>query len=141
VFFGFGLHAGVPLAVAESKHVTIEIIPYLQYLYGGSNITTGSGMTQTDYSNSHNIFQLGGRLAAEVQFGFLGMPQLSVTAQFGLALAWQGTSFDTNHPYAMGRTSESASSLSIGTNIGAFSVQDILSTGISATYYFGGGGH
>ena len=35
--FGFGLHAGVPLALAYSKHFTFEVIPELNFGYASSS--------------------------------------------------------------------------------------------------------
>lgn len=136
-FFGIGLEVGLPLLLAESKHVNILMIPYLTLHHGRSAISQSTGMTSTDITATSTIFTLGARAAAEVQFGFIGAPQLSLQAQFGLGLQFRSDSTDSETQPGNIQMSESSSGLSLATTIGAYSLADIIGASVSATYYFG----
>lgn len=137
-FFGIGIHAGVPIAIAESKHLTISIVPYLSLHYGRSSITTGSGNGTTDNTLSTVQFRVGGNITSELQFGFLGIPQLGLQAQLGL-----GLTFNSNTAEAVVRSNNdttrvSSSNFGIATTVGPnYSLADIITGSISAVYYFG----
>ncbi|MBM4364460.1 MAG: hypothetical protein FJ104_17410 [Deltaproteobacteria bacterium] len=80
----FILHAGLPLALANSGHFSFQVVPeanigfasYKQERTGAQEIT-GSGFH----------LDIGARAGAEVHFGFIGIPQLSLQGSIGLALA------------------------------------------------------
>lgn len=77
------LHGGVPLALAGSKHFSFQVIPELNF--GFASAKTGGPMSQ-DASGIH--FDIGARAGSEIQFGFIGIPELSLQAGIGLALAY-----------------------------------------------------
>lgn len=138
-FFGFGLVAAVPLMLAESKHVSIHLDPFLALAFGRSAITTDSGVNTTDTSQSAFQFGVGGNIAAELQFGFLGVPQLALQGQFGLALQFRSQSQTVDRPSMNFTASSSQSGLSVGTTFGpGYGLADIISGSISAVWYFGG---
>jgi len=91
-FFGFALHGGLPLALAHAGHFTFEVIPDINFgVSTGSeeNISTGS---PEDIDSSGILFQIGGRLGAELQFGFVGVPQLSLLTTFGAHFSYESRS-------------------------------------------------
>ena len=138
-FFGFGIYGAVPLMLAESKHVSIHLDPYLRLAFGRSAITTGSGNATTDTSLSAFQFGVGANVAAELQFGFLGVPQLALIGQFGLGLSFQTQSFNQNMPAVNMSNSASRSQFSLGTTFGpGYGLADIISGSVSAVWYFGG---
>ncbi|HTA89959.1 MAG TPA: hypothetical protein VK745_10300 [Polyangiaceae bacterium] len=120
----FMLHGGVPLALAGSKHFSFQIVPELNFGYGSSK-RNGVG---DDLSAIH--FDIGARAGTEIQFGFIGIPELSLQAGIGLA-------FSVDHlkaSPAMGNavtTSESALGTSVGDN-----PWNIFTGNIAALYYF-----
>lgn len=75
------LHAGVPLSLASAGHFSFQVVPELNVGYatqteeipgGGEDRRTGIG------------FDIGARVGAEVHFGFIDIPQLSLQAGVGL---------------------------------------------------------
>ncbi|MEO8875428.1 MAG: hypothetical protein ABI461_07575 [Polyangiaceae bacterium] len=125
---GFALHAGVPLAMAHGKHYSFELIPE-----GNVGFTTGTikaaapGGTDTDLSGFR--VDLGGRVGAEIYFGFIGVPQLSLQASVGAYfshLSWKAS---------QGNASASITQTTLGTSVQG-APWAIFVNNISALYYF-----
>lgn len=148
--FGFGLRFGLPIQLAESKHISIQLAPYLQLTYARSAIQWSRMPTNPMEAGNFlvnsglNWFRLevGTTMQAELQFGFLGAPQLGLIAQFGLGLTYtSSSSTDENVPSMRQQSSSSTSSRSefgLGTSVGNYSLSDIISGSVSAVWYFGG---
>lgn len=137
-FFGLGLQVGLPIMIAEAKHLAIHVDPYLYFRYGTSGITTGSGTTTTDNTLSAVQFGLGANAVAEMQFGFIGLPQLGLQAQFGFGLSYNSNSFKSVVLSSNDTTTSSASGFGIGTTVGPhYGLDQIISGSISAVWYFG----
>jgi hypothetical protein len=137
-FFGLGLHVGAPIVLAEAKHVIIHLAPYAALAFGNSSITTGENDNVRDVSANAFQLRLGANLAAELQFGFIGVPQLGLQAQIGAAL--QVNSFSALAELRRNGDSVeiSNSSFGIGTTLGPhYGLQDIINGSISAVWYFG----
>jgi hypothetical protein len=131
--FGIGLHAGLPVAFAYGKHYKFLLIPEVNVGF------TRRGETQPNNQPDirHGGFRLdaGARVGSEIQFGFIGVPELSLQASVGLGfrrLVWH------NSQDAFGATPERSSS--IGENAFSTSVQSdpwaLFVNNISALYYF-----
>ena len=88
--FGFALHGGVPLALAANEHFVFEIVPVLNFgIASGSVESTMGGMTaSTDFSGL--LIEVGGRVGAEVHFGFIDLPSLSLQGTVGLSVRHEG---------------------------------------------------
>ncbi len=137
-FFGLGLQVGLPIMVAEAKHLSIHVDPYLYFRYGTSGITTGSGDTTTDNTLSAVQFGLGANAVAELQFGFIGLPQLGLQAQFGFGISYQTTSSKSVVLRNNDTTTNSTGAFSLGTTVGPhYGLTDIITGTISAVWYFG----
>jgi len=92
-------------------------------------------------NSSMNFFslELGATAQAELQFGFLGAPQLGLIAQFGLGLTYSSTSrTDEEIPSSNRRvsatTTNSTGEFGLGTTIGNYSLSDIISGSLSAVW-------
>lgn len=120
----FLLHGGVPLALAGSRHFTFEVVPELN-LGIASSQRDGNG---AKLSGIH--FDLGARAGAEIQFGFIGIPELSLQAGVGLALSYDRVKVS---PAMADATSNSRTTL--GTGVGN-NPWDIFTGNIAALYYF-----
>jgi hypothetical protein len=109
--FGFALTGGVPINLAATQHLAIHLIP---------NIVVG--IPNVDPFFFTVLF--GADAAAELSFGFIGVPQMSLQARMGLnvGLAIAGG----NAQFALGTTAGSGSN-----------VWDVIAGSVSATYYFG----
>jgi hypothetical protein len=126
---GFGLHGGVPLALAYSKHFAFEVIPEVTFGYATS--TLKGTAPAPDIALSGFRFDIGARVGGEVQFGFIGVPQLALQASIGLGFRYQSISANAKD----NSTGFSQSGPSFATT-----VQDapwaIFTNNISALYYF-----
>jgi hypothetical protein len=78
---------GVPLSVFSSTHYNFMLIPELDVGYTSSTLedfelsTTGEAL---DLQLSGFVFGVGGRVGAELSFGFIDVPQLSIQSAWGL---------------------------------------------------------
>lgn len=119
------LHGGVPFALADSQYFVFELIPELNIGFAGNTVNDG------DLKLRGFRLDIGARAGAEVHFGFIGIPQLSLQAGIGVNLAYTRVSA-TNEPTD---TEASQSTTSFGTNVGN-DPWDIFTSSISALYYF-----
>lgn len=124
----FALHGGVPLALAYSGDFVFEVVPELDIAFASG---TEFGDTQDqDVDLSGFMFRLGGRVGAEIHFGFIGLPQLSLQGTVGLHLSMTSQSFEDQ----MGReVSVSRTRLSTSTQEEPW---DIFTGSVRAIYYF-----
>lgn len=122
------LHGGVPFALADSEHFVFELIPELNIGFAGNTVEDGAG---DDIALRGFLLSLGARAGAEVHFGFIDLPQLSLQAGIGVSLAYNRTSV-TNETDDV---STSVSASSFGTTVGN-DPWDIFTSSISALYYF-----
>jgi len=125
----FMLHGGVPLALAGSKHFSFQVIPELNFGISGSKTAPAMpGGPVNDLSGIH--LDIGARAGGEVQFGFIGIPELSLQAGVGLAF-----SYDHSKQTQPGGASNSLNTTSFGTSVGN-NPWNIFTSNIAALYYF-----
>jgi hypothetical protein len=123
--FGLALHGGLPLVFASGAHYAFEVVPELNFGFvtGGRDIATGS------WDLSGLLLQLGARIGAEIQFGFIGIPQLALQGSVGLHLSYQSRSASldntevSNHRFDFGTTVQNTP-------------WDIFRSSVAAIYYF-----
>ena len=131
--FAMVLHAGVPLALASSKHFAFEIIPEANF--GFAKVTqdaVAGGNVFTKQSGTH--FDLGARAGAEVHFGFIGIPQLSLVGAVGLRFQYDSLSRETNPVGGPGLTKTTSGAWDLSTTLNG-NPWDIFTGNISALYY------
>jgi hypothetical protein len=112
------VHFGVPLALAGSKHFSFQVVPEANLGYGTGHL--GGGPTTKDFH-----FDLGARAGAEIQFGFIGIPELALQGGIGVGLNY-------DHFSTAGAGSHT---LGFGTSVGDTPWQ-IFTGNIAALYYF-----
>ncbi|MBI5512934.1 MAG: hypothetical protein HY909_04155 [Deltaproteobacteria bacterium] len=141
-FFGVGFQFGVPLMLAEAKHVNIQLAPFLAFHFASASITRGStAMDARDESSNALILTMGGNAQAEVHLGFLGMPQVSLTARFGLQLRFRSATQRVVPRATSIPTEFSQSAFGLGTTVGPnHSFGEIFAGSIAVTYYWGSPG-
>jgi len=135
--FGIGFVFGVPIMLSESKHLSIHLDPTLSLSYASSSIDRSNTVTD---SSSSVFFGVGANMTAEIQFGFIGIPQLAIQARMGLMLNYRYASTTrVDRTSASSATdTASASAFGIATTVGPnYSLSDIIGGSISAVYYFG----
>ena len=122
----FVLHAGVPFALSTGHHYSLLVIPEANLGLGSTTIKVANS---SDATMSSFRLDLGARAGAEIHFGFMNVPQLSLQATVGAAFAINTTST------SFGGIDTSTSRTSLAT-----SVQNdpwALFTGnVAALYYF-----
>jgi len=119
--WGVAVHGGLPLALATSKHMTFELIPEATVAF------TGNSANSVTYSGFR--LDLGARIGGEIQFGFIGLPQLALQGTIGVYLEHDSYGLSTNSQ------SGSGSSTIFTTSVGS-DPWGIFSDNISALYYF-----
>lgn len=126
----FLVHAGLPLALANSGHFSFQLIPELNVGFGNYSRDQGAGISQ---SGSGFHFDVGARAGAEIHFGFIGLPRLSLLGTIGLGFAIDSTKLDAKAPGVTTTFKSSTTSF-------ATSVQDnpwnIFTSNVAALYYF-----
>jgi hypothetical protein len=126
--WGIALHAGVPIALATSHHFTFELTPEATLGFAGGSVP-GVGGGNNAASLSGFRLDLGAKIGAELQFGFIGIPQLSLQANVGVYLqqeAWGYTAPGIN---------TSTTSTTLSTSVGS-DPWAIFTDTVSALYYF-----
>jgi hypothetical protein len=129
-FSGFIFHAGVPLALASAGHFTFQIVPEV-------NVGIGSA-EQLDGDLDHSGFHLdvGARAGAEIHFGFIDVPQLSLQGSIGLQFAMDNGSTDfTPAGGAAPPDSIERSRTAFQTTVGS-NPWNIFTSNVAALYYF-----
>ena len=116
-------HAGLPLVVSAAKHVAIVFVPEV-------NLGLASGQESGGADVGGSLFQVGARAGAEVFFGFVGLPQLSLEASVGLHLTRESRSVKPP-----GAAESDTITTSFGTSVQA-QPWDLFRTSVAARYYF-----
>ncbi|MES1186781.1 MAG: hypothetical protein ABUL60_23410 [Myxococcales bacterium] len=121
----FMIHGGVPLSLASAGHFSFQIVPELNLGFAGASQDVG-GVT-----NKASGFHLdvGARAGAEIHFGFINVPQLSLQGSVGLRLNMDSTS------QTVMNVDSSNSAFSLGTTVGD-NPWNIFTSNVAALYYF-----
>lgn len=91
--FGLALHAGLPFVLARSGHFSFELVPQLNVgVASGSYQSTAPGAPE--FGVSGFLLELGAKVGAELHFGFIDIPQLSLQGTLGLMLRHEARSVD-----------------------------------------------
>ncbi|MEM9694116.1 MAG: hypothetical protein AAGA56_16325, partial [Myxococcota bacterium] len=126
----FLLHAGVPVALYNSRHLSFQLIPEMNFGYAQSEVEpTIQNDPPPNATLSGTRFDLGARAGAEVHWGFLGMPELSLEGSVGLYFTYQATNV------SVGEATAGQSNILAGT-AEYQSPWDILTQHVRARYYF-----
>jgi hypothetical protein len=127
----FILHGGVPLSLADSGHFSFQIIPEMNIGFAGTG--DSNPLPNVEATTSGFLFNIGARAGGEIQFGFMGIPQLSLTGSVGLFLTHTSAGTELNQDGVVAENTDSNTSL--GTTLGP-DPWDLFTGNISALYYF-----
>jgi hypothetical protein len=135
-FTAFTLHAGVPLSLASSQHFSWQVVPEINFGIASVGQDPNGPAGEGDVSHSGLHFDVGARAGAEIHFGFMGVPQLSLQGSVGLAFAMdKGSTTDSTPAAPQGDLETSSSRTAFQTNAGT-NPWAIFTNGIAAFYYF-----
>ncbi|MBX3204586.1 MAG: hypothetical protein KF764_05925 [Labilithrix sp.] len=138
----FAIHGGLPLAFAYGKHYKFLLVPELNLGYAtqteaAQNVPAGTP-TPPDIHRTGFRFDIGARVGTEIQFGFIGIPELALQASVGLNFRRQVWHASRDANAAAGVPNPESSSL--GENSFGTTVQSdpwaLFTNNISAIYYF-----
>jgi hypothetical protein len=124
------LHAGLPLALASSKHFTFLLAPELNV--GFAQQTEEGGGAKLERSGFG--LDIGARAGAEIHFGFMGIPELSLQGGIGALFSMysvKNTLTRPNLPEQSGETKHNEFTTTVNGN-----PWDIFTTNVAALYYF-----
>lgn len=121
------LHAGLPLALSVHQHFTFQVVPELNFGMAGNTIEGVGGADDQVARGMH--FDIGARAGAEIQFGFIDIPQLSLQSGVGLALSYDATTYED------GTGTGEFAQMSFGTGVGD-NPWNIFTANVAALYYF-----
>lgn len=128
--FGLLLHGGVPLALTSGRHYAFIVVPEINVGFASvtRQMNMGGGM-MTAVENTGFRFDIGARAGAEVQFGFIGVPDLALEASVGLYLTRiQARQEISGVTQRVGQTSLSTTQIN--------NPWDFFLTSVAARYYF-----
>ena len=130
--FGLGIHGGVPLAFAHGRHYSFLVIPEATLGFTSGTLKSqpnAAGVAAPDQDLSGFKLDVGARVGAEIHFGFIGIPELSLEGSVGLFARRETVKWK-----------QDTASASDGTTTFSTSVQSdpwaIFVNNISAFYYF-----
>ena len=117
--------SSAPFAISTGKHYAFLAIPEANLGFSSSSVKSG----ENDVTVSGFRLDLGARAGAEIQFGFIDIPQLSLQATVGAALAFDRLSAKN------GANESSQSQTSFGTSV-QNEPWSIFRSNVAAIYYF-----
>ena len=123
--FGLVAHGGLPLALSTGKHYTFLAVPELNL--GFANTKLKGSPNDTTVSAFH--LDIGARAGAEIHFGFIDIPQLSLQATVGAAFSYDSASRE------VGSNKVTGSETSFGTTV-QNEPWSIFRSNVAAIYYF-----
>jgi hypothetical protein len=123
---GIIAQGGVPLVLSAHRHVTFQVIPFLTVAYGRTS--SGTGTAEIDYDGLR--VDVGARAGFELFFGFIGIPELALSATVGLQFEYL-----RNAQSPSGLTGSSDTTYTLSTTV-QNNPWDIFAGNVAARYYF-----
>ena len=135
--FALAVHGGVPLAFAYGKHYKFLLVPELNVGYARRGEKQNGNPAPPDIVRTGLRVDAGARIGTEIQFGFIGIPELALQASVGLNVRYQNwkSQQDAGPPVVPTERSSSDTQTSIGTTVQA-DPWALFVNNISAIYYF-----
>jgi hypothetical protein len=124
--YGVLIQGGLPLALSTHRHVSFQVIPYAAFAYGGTS--TGADLTKVDYHGMR--FDVGARAGFELFFGFIGIPELALSATVGVQFELRKYSSDAQYG-----TTASDTTYGFATTV-QNNPWDFFAGTVAARYYF-----
>ena len=128
----FAVRAGLPISVYAAKHLNVLFLPEFDFGLSSQTIEAYNVSTSGDPLNlqlSGMMVGAGARLGAELSFGFIDVPQLSLQSAWGARFEWR------QRRGKIGDAEMKVSENAIGTSWFG-SPWDIFAGSISLLYYF-----
>lgn len=93
---GIAFRVGLPISLYASEHYSFQIIPDFRFAYGKNTgtIYNAPDVPDTVISTSTTTWGVGATAGAEIYFGFMNIPELSVQAGVGFDFSHSSASVD-----------------------------------------------
>jgi hypothetical protein len=127
--FGFIVQAGLPFALSRHRHVSFQVVPSIAVARGQTTQTTTGGAVGSDTDFSGTRIGVGARAGFELFFGFIGIPELALSATVGMQFESLNVSVES------GGVSQNDSTLTFSTTVQG-NPWDIFAGNVAARYYF-----
>lgn len=127
---GLAVHFGMPIALKAARHYAFQIIPEMNIGYAQMAASDALANTGTDMTGIH--LDIGARAGAEIHFGFIGIPELSLVGSIGLRADVHQTKTEARAGNVTTTIKDSRTIIS--TTVG-HNPWDIFAGNISAFYY------
>jgi len=123
--YGFLLQGGLPLALSTHRHVSFQVIPFATIAQGQTS--TGTGINAIAFSGTR--VDIGARAGFELFFGFIGIPELALSATVGMQFERRKYSSES------GGLTQSDTTVAFSTTV-QNNPWDIFAGNVAARYYF-----
>ena len=128
--FGFLIHAGVPISLVAGKHISLQITPETNLGFTHAAVAAPVENNPPPAANLSGVrFDLGARVGGEIQFGFIGIPELALEGSIGAFFTYQQNSVTD------GAASHTDSSIAL-TTANFHNPWDFFTSVVAARYYF-----
>lgn len=132
----FLIHGGLPLSLASAGHFSFQITPEVNVGFANSSFKApGTPPAGPDVDFSGLLFDIGARAGAEIQFGFMGIPQLSLEGSIGLLYQMQQVKVDQHAFGGQAEQSYTHSTWHFATTVND-NPWNIFTSNVAALYYF-----
>jgi hypothetical protein len=131
----FMLHVGVPIVIGYGKHYKFLAVPEANFGYATQTESAQGGRPDPDIHRTGLRIDGGLRVGTEIQFGFIGIPQLALQASVGLNFRhqrWGGSQPGLNN---LPETTSSQTQTNFGTTVQA-DPWALFVNNVAAIYYF-----
>lgn len=92
------VHAGVPFSLASEKHFSFQLVPEANVGFAQQTIKDPAGPNSGEIANKGFTLDVGARVGAEIHFGFVGIPQLSLQGSVGALFTTQSATTTITPP-------------------------------------------
>ena len=127
------IHAGVPLALANHKHMSFQLVPEVNI--GFAQQTQKDVLATNDELKLNGLLvEVGVRIGAELHFGFMGVPELSLQGSVGAY--FQNVSRTAEYTPPSGASTSYEDKNTVITTSVYDNPWNIFTSNVAALYYF-----
>jgi hypothetical protein len=128
----FMVHVGVPLALSNTGHFSFQVIPEANVGFATQKVDQSSAGLP-EITGTGLALDVGARGGAEIHFGFIGVPQLSLQGSIGLLYRLERSKVESSIP---GSTTEYTETVGSFTTTVYDNPWNIFTSNVAALYYF-----
>ncbi|HEY5957608.1 MAG TPA: hypothetical protein VIV60_13675 [Polyangiaceae bacterium] len=127
-------HVGVPIAIFHDTHYAFLLLPEAGFAYAAWQLADDANTAGNQRASGKALWlALGARLGAEIQFGFINLPMLSLQGAVGARLTYSKTRLD----YTLNAVDANRRHWTLDLETANFNDPwDLFVSSITALYYF-----